>query len=314
MKRNFIYFLLIIFFFIMLIFPEMVLKGATCGLLLWFQTVLPTLLPFLILSSLLINTPAIHILVNITSPMFCRLFNVSKYGSFAVLCGFLCGYPMGGKITSDLLSTQKITKNEAQYLLSFCNNTSPMFIISYVMHQTLNIPHLILPAICILFLSPVLCSFLFRRFYLISYKTTLLSSHKNTALYMDSTQKSQNLIDECIMKSFETITKIGGYIILFSILINLVSMLPITHSILKYTFLPFLEITNGVLSLSQSMISFQDKFVVIMALISFGGWCSIAQTQSIISNVGIPLFPYIIQKLITALVTSLLTFIFFQLY
>ena len=306
MKRNFINIFIIVFFFIMLIFPEIVFDGASSGLILWFNIVLPTLLPFLILSGILVNTSAIHLLVKCTSPLFCRLFRVTKYGSFAVLCGFLCGYPMGGKVTSDLLNSEKITLTEAKYLLSFCNNTSPMFIISYVMHQSLNASHLILPALGILFLSPVLCSFIFRHFYPVTYKLNDTETQ--------DTPSNNNLIDECIMKSFESITKIGGYIILFSICIHLLSALPLTHSILDLLFLPFLEITNGVLTLSQSLIRFQDKFIIILALVSFGGWCSIAQTKCIISDAGIPLIPYIIQKLITAMVTSLLASFFFQLY
>lgn len=310
MKRNFLYILIIIFFFIMLIFPEIVFEGASNGLILWFQIILPTLLPFLILSSLLINTPAIHLLVKFTSPLFCRLFGVTKYGSFAVLCGFLCGYPMGGKVTSDLLNSNKITLTEAKYLLSFCNNTSPMFIISYVMHQSLQASHLIFPALAILFLSPVLCSFLFRNFYPISYKSY---DTTNNDLNSKNIEKS-SLLDECIMKSFETITKIGGYIIIFSICTHLISALPVTNSIMHLLLIPFLEITTGVLSLSQSLISFQDKFIIILSLISFGGWCSIAQTKCIISHSRIPLLPYIIEKLITATVTSLLASFFFKLY
>ena len=311
MKHNSLYILIIFFFFIMLIFPEIVFEGATNGLSLWFQIILPTLLPFLILSSLLINTPAIHLLVKFTSPLFCRLFGVSKYGSFAVLCGFLCGYPMGGKVTSDLLTANKITLTEAKYLLSFCNNTRPMFIISYVMHQSLNASHLIFPALAILFLSPVLCSFLFRYFYPITYKSSSIS--EKTDLSSSNNVKS-SLLDECIMKSFETITKIGGYIIIFSICTHLISSLPVTNNILHLLFLPFLEITTGILSISKSLISFQDKFIIILSLISFGGWCSIAQTKCIISHSRIPLFPYIIEKLITATVTSLLASFFFKLY
>ena len=312
MVRNYSNIFIIFFFIIMLLFPEIIFDGASAGLILWFNIVLPTLLPFLILSSVLVNSSAIHLLVKCTSPVFSRLFRVSDYGSFAVLCGFLCGYPMGGKITSDLLNSEKITLTEAKYLLSFCNNTSPMFIISYVMHQSLNASHLILPALSILFLSPIICSFIFRIFYPISYKAKYNKpSVSSSCSYQDA---SPNLLDECIMKSFETITKIGGYIILFSICVHLLSALPFTHSLLKLIILPFLEITNGVFTLSQSLISFQDKFIIILALISFGGWCSIAQTKCIISKSGIPLFPYIIEKLITAMVTSLLATFFFKLY
>ena len=42
------------------------------------------------------------------------------------------------------------------------------------------------------------------------------------------------------------------------------------------------------------------------ALTSFGGWCCIAQTYSMISGNHLPILPYIAEKLATALVTSLL--------
>ncbi len=309
MKRNLFHIIIILFFAVILIFPETVFNGACTGLLLWFEIVLPTLLPFLIVSGLLINTPAIHLLVKVTSPAFSRLFHVSDFGSFSVLCGFLCGYPMGGKVTSDLYRSGKISLEEAKYLLSFCNNTSPMFIISFVMHQSLNAAHLIVPAMCILFLSPLLCSFIFRIFYKLD-----TPKHKLSPTNAFPVNQNYNLLDDCIMKSFETITKIGGYIMLFSILVTLFSSLPVTHSLIDMLFLPFLEITNGVSLLSQSMIPFSDKFVIMLSLVSFGGWCSIAQTKCIVSDSSIPLFPYIIQKLVTTLVTSLLASIFLKIY
>jgi len=309
MKHNFIYFFIIICFFSLLIFPETVFCGASSGLLLWFNIILPTLLPFLIFSGLLINTSAIHILAQVTYPLFHLLFGVTKYGSFAVLCGFLCGYPMGAKITSDLLSAGKISFSEAKYLLSFCNNTSPMFLISYVLHQNFHSPQLIFPAICIQFLSPLICSFFFRKFYKLTEFKSAFSFHLSS-----SKTPSGNLIDECIMKSFETITKIGGYIILFSIMTSLLSSLSVKHLIFHPVFLSFFEITNGISRICNSMLSFQVKFIASMALVSFGGWCSIAQTHCMINETGIPLLPYITEKLITTLVTSLFAFIYIMFF
>ena len=153
----------LLLFLSMLIFPQGVFQGASSGILLWFNTVLPTLLPFIILSNLLLRTPAIDWIANFTAPFMCRFFHVSSYGAFAILTGFLCGYPMGSKVTADLLKHNYISKNEGQYLLSFCNNTSPMFIISYIVWQNLQNSALTLPVLFILMLSPIFCSFFFRK-------------------------------------------------------------------------------------------------------------------------------------------------------
>ena len=135
MKQKFLALLILACFFVFLTFPKQTLNGASQGLLLWFQIVLPTLLPFFVLTSLMIYSHAISLFNKLLGTWIGYIFRVSSHGSFAVICGFLCGYPVGAKVTVDLLNTKKITLSEAKYLLSFCNNTSPVFITSYIVLQ-----------------------------------------------------------------------------------------------------------------------------------------------------------------------------------
>ena len=125
-RRHFLTIPILIFFLCMLSFPQTVFAGASYGLLLWFRHVLPTLLPYMVLINILIRTPALHWICHITSPFLCPLLGTSYYGTFAVLTGFLCGYPMGAKTASDLLDAQKISRSEASYLLSFCIHCIPL--------------------------------------------------------------------------------------------------------------------------------------------------------------------------------------------
>lgn len=286
----------------MLIFPQQTFEGASNGLLLWFQIVLPTLLPFIILSNLLIHTNAVTYISSIVKPFVQRLFCVSDYGCYAVFVGFLCGYPMGAKVVADLIQTEKISQNEGQYLLSFCNNTSPMFIISFIVMQQLKNESLLLGTLVILYLAPVLCSFLFRRFYQVKKPSFKGMNHSKESFCFDF-----NLFDNCIMNGFETITKVGGYIILFSVLFSICE----TVSYTKYI-LPFLEITNGIHWISCNIQPLYITFPLILTLTSFGGLCAIAQTNSMIQDTKLSIVPYIIQKLITALVTSLLAMVYIQ--
>lgn len=303
MKHRIFMVLTICMFGLMLAFPKPVFSGASAGLLLWFNVVLPTLLPFIIISNLLIGTHAAAIIARLTGPLFCRLFKVSGYGSFAVLTGFLCGYPMGSKVTADLLKGGYISRNEGRYLLSFCNNTSPVFIISYIVWQNLKNESLTAPALIILSVSPVICSFFFRRYYHIGRIGGSQTYHAPA-----SGSSSAGLVDDCIMNGFETITKVGGYIMLFSVLIALAELLPLQHSWLTLIGLPSLEITNGIAMLCKSCTQPDIRFVLAMGLTSFGGWCSVAQTRCMVQETGLPVMPYIIEKLITAGVTSLLAF------
>lgn len=299
LKQYFYIFLMIGFLIVMLCFPMETFNGATNGLLLWFQTILPTLLPFIILSNILIQTNCVYYISRAIKPVLQRFFLISDDACYAVLIGFLCGYPMGAKVIADLIITGRISKSEGQYLLSFCNNTSPMFIISYIVMQHLKKKSLLLVTLIILFLSPVLCSFLFRKIYHIKkviYKQQTFSQNK---IHFDF-----QIFDDAIMNGFETITKVGGYIILFSILFTLSSKLPITFS------LPVLEISNGISLIMKLSTDFIITYPYVLGLTSFGGLCAIAQTNSMIQKTGLRIFPYIIQKLITATVTSLLALIY----
>ena len=305
MKRYFPVVLCTFVFASMLAFPKAVFTGASEGLLLWFQIIFPTLFPFLLITNLLLFTDSIQYISRSIARPLRFLFRVSENGSFAILVGFLCGYPMGAKITADLTDSGRITKAEGHYLLSFCNNTSPVFILNFIVWKTLNREDLLFPTLFILMGTPLALSFLFRKFYL------RRASHFSD-LWVETSQKHKfdfNLLDRCMMDSFDAIVKVGGYIILFSVLLELFQALPGQIPLLGFL-LPTLEVTNGILLIHSSGFPDLIEFPAILALTSFGGFCSIAQTQCMIQKSGLHLVPYIIEKLATVLVASLLAVLY----
>lgn len=294
----------------MLIFPQAVFSGAEEGLLLWFQIIFPTLFPFLVVTSLLLSSGGLNLITRLFGGLFRRIFRVTQNGAFAVLAGFLCGYPMGAKVTADLLRAEKISDREARYLLSFCNNTSPVFIINFIVWKTFGDERLMLPTLLILIGSPVLMSFIFRRIYL---KGRHPFPEPSAALKEKKTRFDFSVLDSCMMNSFEAIVKVGGYIILFSVLLSLLEELSGQHSILMAA-APALEVTNGILLLSSSVSDPGLRYAAALGLTSFGGLCSAAQTQCMLEGTGLSVIPYIIQKLTTAAAASLLSFIYLALF
>ena len=287
----------------MLLFPKAVFNGASEGLLLWFQVVFPTLFPFMLITNLLMDSGGLAFISGIFRRPFRRIFGVSGNGSFAVLAGFLCGYPMGAKVTADLLRTGRITRAEGQYLLSFCNNTSPVFIINFIVWKTLGEDQLLLPSLAVLIGGPVLLSFLFRRVYLEKGKHFF---PEFSALGNRSGRETDfSLLDLCMMNSFESIVKVGGYIILFSVVLSLLSESG-QHSPVFTALTAVLEVTNGILIIDGLNLRLTLSWPLIMALTSFGGLCSVAQTQCMIQDTGLKISHYIIQKLAAAGAASLL--------
>ena len=306
MKNHFFQFFLILCFFVMLLFPSEVFEGAKSGLLLWFLTVLPTLFPFLLISRLLLDSCACSLLNKLLAPVISRLFGISAQGSFAFIVGFLCGYPMGAKITADLFHARQISKAEASYLLSFCNNTSPAFLIHYIVLGYFQNPRLIFPSVLILYGTPLLLTFFFR-----------IKKHFASSNTADITSPfTISKIPSCL---FTLILRcVVLYIILFSVILNLLQKLPISHPFYQLFLLPSLELTNGCALLNKTItaqtipLSFPIYYSLCMGHTAFGGWCALFQTGSMINGSGLSLNSYARKKLVTALVTSLFAYLYIR--
>ena len=80
-----------------LVYPAEALKAAREGLNLWLNVMIPTLLPFLILTGILVQTGMISWLLAPLKKLWKIVLGISPVGTYAVLVGMLCGYPMGGK-------------------------------------------------------------------------------------------------------------------------------------------------------------------------------------------------------------------------
>ena len=76
--------------------------------------------------------------------------------------------------------------------------------------------------------------------------------------------------DECMMDSFENIVKVGGYIIIFSVFIRLLTKFSTDIPAFFYL-LPVLELTNGIIILFERFENIAVSYPLIIALTSFGG-------------------------------------------
>ena len=334
-KKNFQIIITLFFLILLFLFPNASFEGAKKGLLLWFQIVLPTLLPFLIFSNLIFHLNITYTFSVFLYPILSKIMPISKDGCYPIAIGLLSGYPMGAKACSDMTSSNKITVFEGQFLLTFCNNASPMFLLNYVLLQSLHIQKNLPIFMGIFISSNLLCAYI----YLFFHKSDFhIYKSKNKSLYSNSKHDSFHTIKEntkkeatpatfsnetslskptyfeildlSIMNGFEIITKIGGYIILFSLLSNLlITLLPI-NDFLKTILIGILEITTGIQYIESSSLSYTTKLLLAMTLSSFGGLSSMAQTGSVLLNSPLKLFIYVKYKCLNALICCLLTFIY----
>lgn len=301
MKRIFPLIFLSFFFIFLLMFPSLALESSKKGLLLWFDTLLPTLLPFLIVSQLMLKTPLVDCFQKLSGSTFQRLFHCSENGAFCLLCGFLCGYPVGARLISLQMKEGKLSAAEGQYLLSFCNNVSPMFCISFGVMQTLGKTN-VFPYLFFIYGSALLFGIFTRPNFC---NNTFEKYKKQTS----STENIFQLIDVCIIDSFLIMIKLCGYLILFTMISDaLIQFIPSKLAFITPALTAFLEITGGLSAIKQLSDGFYKTSLCIAAL-TFGGLCCIFQTNSVISDTELSLKKYILHKVLITLIALFLYFL-----
>lgn len=296
---------------------ELSLYYARTGLTLWFDKMIPTLLPFMILSGIMVRLQLTESFTAIVYPVIKPLYRVSRNVCYAMLMGFLCGFPMGAKTVSDLYSRHMISKKEAEFLLAFVNNIGPVYFVSFVLPLLQR--RLILPYLIGMYGIPLLYGFVLRHtlYRDISPVESILflSVQKQhikpelTATHNQSDEKFGiqllNAVDEAIISSVQSILSLGGYMILF----NLLNLLP--HILLgkePLILAPLLEISGG-LNLLQNKAPLYT-----LLMLSFGGISCIAQTNSCIKNTDLSIADYILHKLVLTVLIALYYLLWFLIF
>jgi len=303
-----------------IISPSQMIASAKDGILLWSNIVLPSLFPFLIISDLIQKSAITIVFEKILSKIMKPLFNLPGISSIALFLGMTGGYPIGAKITSDLRNENSLSKIEAQRLIAFANNSGPLFIsgaIGIGLYKNISIGFLLLISH---YLSAFLVGILFR-----FYKKNELTSNSNKKIQFNIIKLSTlgESLTSSVKKSITTVTVIGGFIVLFSILTTILQETGIVL-ILSKIFMPnldlnfsssiisgILEVTNGVNRIYElSSIDLVIKLIVTSSLIGFGGFSVHMQTLSIISSSDFYSSTYflgkILQSCFSGIITSLL--------
>lgn len=111
----------------LIIFPAEAAAGALCGLRVCGSALIPALLPYFVLSRLLISCTDLHALNTWAEKSMRFFFSVEGGCITALLTSFLGGYPAGAAAVVSLYERGTISKQSAERALRFCNNSGPGF-------------------------------------------------------------------------------------------------------------------------------------------------------------------------------------------
>ena len=329
LKRNILPLIFLGFTLCLLIFSKSNLPAVKSGLTLWATSVVPSLFPFFVSTELLMHTRIVSILGRLLNKYMKPLFNIRGEGAFAFIMGIISGYPVGAKIASNFRKNNICSKEECERLLSFTNNSGPLFIIGTVgilMFGSTTIGIL-------LFITHILAGIsvgIIFRFW----KKNSNSNYSNTNSHLRTENKTVSfsnlgeVLAESITSSISTILLIGGFVVIFSSVISILkssgiinilstclsplfNILHIDTSFISPFLCGILEITNGINSISQIACKKLSINIIFTAfLLGFGGISVLLQVLSITSKTDLSIKPYIYGKLLQGILAAVYTYIF----
>jgi sporulation integral membrane protein YlbJ len=288
--------------FLMLSYPALALEYASTGLHLWFHKMVPTLLPFMILSGIMIRMNLTESFVRLLHPFLHFLYGTSRNGSYTIVMGFLCGFPMGARIIGELYENHKLTREESSNLLYFCNNIGPIYFLSYVV-PALAIDRPLIPFL-LMYGIPVFYGFLLLRIApLLRHTGRAFLPASSSASVCPAGQKEKvsllAAIDSSVLSGLLGIAKLGGYMIFFNLLNILFVPFHHVRPELLNIYRCLLEITSGIDYSGRSL------YFAVLILLPFGGFSCIAQTYSMIRQTDLSVRSYIFHKTMQTALTAL---------
>lgn len=319
-KRTLITIGLLFIMCLLLLFPNLCLQAAQNGLLLWFNKVLPSLLPFIIFINILVPLDGLHSFISWCTPLSRRLWHLPGESLFAFIMGLIAGYPMGAKVVKSLYLENRLTKIEAERTLCFCNNCGPLFMIGTIGTAMLSQTELGYFLFFIHLISALIMSFF------ITHNLPSSSDRPHNKQITSSPPSFFKLLNLGVMNAMDTIVCVGGYIIFFSVLLALLTQTPFAHYLLSHLsssphhttimtgiLSSILELSNGAYALSQLPISIYS-LALLSAATGFGGICVYFQALFVLEDTPFDVKPFFISKCIQGFLSFALTLLLWPLY
>lgn len=313
--------------------PTLSLQGAKDGILIWINILLPSLLPFFIISEMLIGLGFVDFIGTLLKPFMKPIFNVPGEGAFPLTMAMLSGYPVGAKLTSRLRENRLITKEEGNRLICFSSTSGPLFMLGAVSIGMLGdsslIPLIILPH----YLSILIIGLFIGSSNLKDKEETFLNENENLIQELQKTyltwikrKKSiGSLITNSVKESMDSILIIGGLVIFYSVLVEILFNLNLIYNIiikisnffstdiqfLKGVIVGFIEMTTGCKNIAEANINILYKILAINFVIGWSGISVHSQALSFINNTDLNGKLYIASKFFHGLLSAILGFVLY---
>lgn len=289
MKRSIRVWIWLFLLLLLIIDPQTIQSGVREGIELCLWTLIPTLFPFMILTTLLAQE-----MQNFYVPGISRIEHLlqipQKYFSLFLL-GLLGGYPVGAKCICDCVRDNRLPADDGKRMLCFCSNAGPSFIFGLGMSLFGSLRMCLQIWICQIISALLLAMF-------------IPATHSNA---LKDFQTKPITVSQALKEAIVSMAMVCGWVILFRVFLCftnkwILNQISDVASIVVYG---ILEIANGCISL-QNIKSDMARFVLFSMFLGFGGLCVCMQTQCLAENAGVDSSWYLPAKVLQGLLAGIL--------
>lgn len=257
------------------------------GLTLCARSVIPALFPYFVVSGLFISLGFADGVGRRLEPLTRRLFGVGGAGASAFFLGLLGGYPVGGRTVGQLYRAGRLSKDEAERLLAFCNNAGPSFILGVVGVGCFGSLRTGIYLYLVHAFSAVLVGILFRKKASVSGQNVRYSA----------TFEPIAAFVRAVGEAAEGMVRLCGFVVFFLVILALITDLTgLNHPVL----LGLAELTTGVTALEGR----PGDLVWAAALLGWGGLSVHGQTAAVLSDTDLGLGRYFLGKILQAIFSA----------
>lgn len=309
----------------LMFFPQESMQAARDGLTLCYNVIIPSLFPFFVLSSLVVELGLAGYLGRALEGIMRPLFNVSGSCATAFALGFIGGYPVGAKTAISLYENGMCTKTEAERLLSFCNNSGPAFILGVVGAGVFGSSKVGV----LLYLAHAaasICIGILFRFY----KAGKSGKGETKTAPKFHAQRFTVAFTDSIKSSFLSTLNICAFVVFFTVVIRMLFLSGILSGVanaLGFLLAPlgfttewaerlltgFIEISSGVWTLSGSG-ALAGRLSMAAFMLGWAGVSVHCQVLSFIGGSGLSVRTYIIGKMLHGGLSALFIGVLFRIF
>lgn len=302
--------LIIIFLLInILIHPNYVSSATSLAFDIWKNNLFPFLFPMFVISEVMISLNAIDIFSNLGNNIITKLFKVKKEGTFILIMSMLSGFPSSAKYINSMYEKGILNDNDASKILMFTHFSNPLFIIGTISSTFLGNIKLAKLIFLSHYLTNILIGIMFRNYNPIKKENNLSSFKYNCT--KESSKSLGTILGTAIINSINTLLLILGTISIFLLITTILNSTIDLGNTGNAIINGIIEMSQGLKYVSMLEISLHLKTTLSVMIISFGGLSVHLQVMSILSNTKVKYLPFLLSRIIHALIAGLIAFLIF---